>query len=138
MITTMIKICMMKASLMYNIDQTLIETIIKIESNYDVNARSSTNDHGLMQLNKKKIYDICQNIKVGTEMLQQCKNKYENKLGDAWIVCYNRGVHATKKLTKEKARRTKYYNKFKENYVPNKVYDMFKIRELDQQLSVGF
>ena len=137
MIQMMIQICTIKASMMYGVDQNLINTIIKAESNYNVHAVSTTHDHGLMQLHKQEVYEVCENIKRGTDLLNKCKQTYEKKLGDAWFVCYNTGIRGASGLTRQQALQHPYYKKIRSAYVSNKIHQRFPDRNLPKRLHDG-
>lgn len=60
---------------------TLVMAMIAVESNWNINASSATNDHGLMQINKRywgnqfdfeRIYEPEYNVKAGIYILNQC------------------------------------------------------------------
>ena len=112
-----IQMCMVKASLMQNVDVSAINAIVSLESNYKIKAVSSTKDYGLMQLHKKKIFDPCKNIEIGTSILKECRDKLSHKFLDfSWVVCYNRGLQGARNLGKQGVKANKYYHTFKRHY----------------------
>ena len=91
----------------YNVDEILIFSIIKAESNFNANATSNSNAKGLMQLmentavevaneikeeniTKEKIYEPKTNIKLGTYYFSTLLKKYNN-IGLA-LAAYNAGM----------------------------------------------
>lgn len=96
-----------KYSQEYNVDQLLIYSIIKAESNYKVNAKSKSNAIGLMQImlstaqeigkdlqieeiTEEKLYDAELNIKIGTAYFKSLLNKYNNV--NLALIAYNAGM----------------------------------------------
>lgn len=97
--------CVSKYAQMYNIDENLIYSIIKVESNFDANAVSSQNAQGLMQLmyataeevarknnielTEENILEPDINIKLGTIYLSTLLEKYE--CIEVALAAYNAG-----------------------------------------------
>lgn len=87
-----------QASQKYGVDQKLIRTIIKIESNFDPNAKSWAGAQGLMQLMPENSahygvtnpYDIGQNIDAGTRHIKDYINMYNGNMQMA-LAAYNCG-----------------------------------------------
>lgn len=92
----------------YNIDENLIYSIIKAESNFDVNATSNKNAKGLMQLLDSTAKELAQqeniqynenttlynpetNIMLGTKYISQLLSKYNNNIYLA-VIAYNAGI----------------------------------------------
>jgi hypothetical protein len=75
-----------------NLKPEVVVALIKVESGYNIHASSPTNDHGLMQLHGKRIYDIKGNINEGCDELMW---RLENKGGDyrAALAGYNGGTY---------------------------------------------
>ncbi|WP_099187587.1 lytic transglycosylase domain-containing protein [Tepidibacter mesophilus] len=75
-----------EASLKYNIDESLIKSVIQAESNFNPNATSSKGAMGLMQLmpatakslNVQNPYNVKENVLGGTKYLDSLLDKYDN------------------------------------------------------------
>lgn len=92
----------------YNIDFSLIMAIMKVESNYKPDTVSSTNDYGLMQINKcnhamlkdklgiNDFLDPEQNIRAGCYILRKLFEKYKDV--GLVLMAYNMGESGASKL----------------------------------------
>jgi len=86
------------AAARYNLDPTLIHSVISIESNFDPKAVSRKNARGLMQLmprtaelmGVKDAFDPGQNIDGGSHYLSDLLKKYKNDITLA-LAAYNAG-----------------------------------------------
>lgn len=99
-----------KYSKEYNVDENLVYALIKAESNFNTNAKSSKNAIGLMQLMESTAQEICEkmnlqisseeltqkllepdiNINIGTKYLSILIEKYGNI--EIAIIAYNAGI----------------------------------------------
>lgn len=93
-----IEIAIKKSSEKYGIDEDLIKTIIKIESNFNPNVTSKSGAKGLMQLmpinikayNVSDPYNIEENIDAGTKHIKEYLDRYNGDL-DMALIAYNYG-----------------------------------------------
>ena len=94
----------------YNVDENLVYALIKAESNFNSNAKSSKDAIGLMQLMESTAQDVCKktdlqisnedlkekllepeiNINIGTKYLSILIQKYGNV--EIAITAYNAGI----------------------------------------------
>ncbi len=92
------------AAARYNLDPTLIHSVISIESNFDPKAVSPKNARGLMQLmprtaelmGVKDSFDPAQNIDGGSHYLSDLLKKYGNDITLA-LAAYNAGPDSVDK-----------------------------------------
>lgn len=92
------------AAARYNLDPTLIHSVIAIESNFDPKAVSRKNARGLMQLmprtaelmGVKDSFDPGQNIDGGSHYLSDLLKKYKNDITLA-LAAYNAGPDSVDK-----------------------------------------
>lgn len=125
-----------EASKKYNVDEALIYSIIKTESNFKSKAKSNKDAQGLMQLlpstakwtakrekiKKYDLHDPRDNILLGTAYFSYLLKKTDGDVEKAWIA-YNAGIG---RLKDEKWRQieetTRYVQKL------NLVYPVYKFR----------
>lgn len=87
-----------KAAETYNLPVQLIEEVVRHESNFQINAKSSAGASGLMQLmpetakslGVKNIFDPVENVMAGSKYLRQMLDKYNGNIELA-LAAYNAG-----------------------------------------------
>ncbi len=87
-----------KASSKYNIPESLIKSVISVESNFNPGVISSAGAMGLMQLmpmtakylGVKNVWDVKQNIEGGTKYLRELTDKYDGNI-KLVLAAYNAG-----------------------------------------------
>lgn len=120
-----------KASQKHGIDENLIKSIIKVESNFNPNVVSSAGAKGLMQImpfNYDSLgitdpFDIEQNIEGGTKYIKKCLDMYNGDVEMA-LMAYNggsgrmasRGVNSVNDLYKMPKETQNYVSKVMEYY----------------------
>ncbi len=121
-----------------NIDMELVLAVIQVESNFDSNVVSETNDYGLMQINKvnheslqKKlsIYDFLDpydSVRAGIYMLSKldwCENDIQR------LMCYNMGVSGAKRAWRKGIQETEYTKKVLEakKEMKDKAYEVMML-----------
>ncbi len=129
-VMSIIQACLVKASLMNNVDISVLNAVASLESTYNIHAKSQTKDYGLMQLHNKKIFDPCKNAQEGAKLLKQAKEKLSVKLGSAWIIGYNLGVTGAKKFNRKSAKNFVYYKKFIKHHKSMNILDLLLFKDL--------
>ena len=100
----------------YNIDKYLVYAIIKVESNFEEQAKSTSNAIGLMQIMESTAVETANkidlnfikedllnpelNIKIGLEYFTNLLNRYNNNYNLA-IIAYNAGIGNVDKWIKD-------------------------------------
>ena len=104
-----------------NIDYSLVMALMKHESQYDASVVSTTNDYGLMQINKinhewlseelgiTDYLDEKQNINAGVYILGNLFEKYQDT--SKVLMAYNMGESNAKKLWKDGIYESRYSRK---------------------------
>lgn len=108
----------------YNVPFSLVLGVMKVESNFNPNVKSHTNDYGLMQINAcniswlretlgaNNILDPEYNIECGTLMLGDLYKRYNGDLNKV-LMAYNIGENGAKSLWKQGIFETSYCVKVK-------------------------
>ena len=120
-----------QSSKKYGVDENLIKSVIKVESNFDPNAVSSVGAKGLMQImpfNYESLgitdpFDIEQNIDGGTKYIKKCLDMYDGDVQMA-LMAYNggsgrmasRGVNSVNDLYKMPKETQNYVSKVMDYY----------------------
>ena len=84
----------------YGIDPNYVKATIAVESGFNPNAKSATNDYGLMQLNARyhgKVLNVDENLDKGCKYLAQCLKEFNGDMNKA-SMGYNMGIGGDKKL----------------------------------------
>lgn len=94
--------CLNRSAKRYRLASSLLKGVVATESNWDPNARSSANAHGLMQIQwpgtarhlgvrfKSQLYQPCKNIDLGARYLRQLIDRYQGDERLA-LAAYNYG-----------------------------------------------
>lgn len=103
------------------VDERLVVAVIMTESSFNVTARGSKGEIGLMQLRPEfhspkqpnKLFDPVYNISRGVKYLSTLNKKYgESYPKFNWIELYNRGPNSRPKTFKYTTKVKKYYIAF--------------------------
>ena len=130
-VNTAIENAIEQSSKKYGVDENLIKSVIKVESNFDPNAVSSVGAKGLMQImpfNYESLgitdpFDIEQNIDGGTKYIKKCLDMYDGDVQMA-LMAYNggsgrmasRGVNSVNDLYKMPKETQNYVSKVMDYY----------------------
>ena len=113
-------------SLKYGIEYELIVSVIAVESNFDIDAKSKTSDYGLMQINKVNhgwlkeqfgftdFTDPYQNIEAGCIILKDCIDNMTDY--HQALMAYNMGQSRVKNLIRQGTYSSKYSRKVMAKY----------------------
>lgn len=105
----------------YGISYAMVIAMIDVESSFDAEAISSTNDYGLMQINKINHKDNMDylnpydNVKHGIRELHKLTKKYEE--ADLVAMCWNCGETGARKLWEQGIYSTEYSRKVMEKKI---------------------
>jgi len=130
----------------YDVDPKLIAAVVRVESSFRVEAHSSRNAIGLMQItpdtgrwiaSKMKVdfreadlLDPLTNLRFGTWFLRYLMDRF-NKMDDA-LKAYNAGIYAITSNRTLSAETVKYVHKVKEVYIIYKIlypfWEMHSVR----------
>ena len=125
----------------YNIDYSFVMGVIQTESSFDSDTVSSTNDYGLMQINKinhqllkeklgiTDFLDPYQNSRSGLYILRNLFEKYEKP--EKVLMAYNLGETGAAKLWKQGIYETNYTTKVLSNTQAFKNYIDERMNEND-------
>jgi len=125
----------------YNIDYAFVMGVIQTESSFDSDTVSSTNDYGLMQINKinhkllkeklgiTDFLDPYQNSRSGLYILRNLFEKYETP--EKVLMAYNMGEGGAAKLWKQGIYETNYTTKVLSNTQAFKNYIDERMNEND-------
>ncbi len=110
----------------YGINPNYVKATIAVESGFNANAVSSTNDYGLMQLNARyngKVLNVDENLDKGCKYLAQCLKEFNGDMNKA-SMGYNMGIYGAKKSGADS---TSYSRKVVANYNSLKNNQKFSI-----------
>ena len=105
----------------YGISYELVLGIMEVESDFNPNLFSGTNDSGIMQINAANhewltkalqitdFFDPYQNILAGVYLLAEISGKYDTP--EEILMVYNCGPSGARRLWKQGVNKTKYTNK---------------------------
>lgn len=105
----------------YNLDFTLTIAVIQVESDFEHDLISSTDDYGLMQINKMNHAELTeilgvtdyldpeQNMRAGCYILRKLFEKYQSP--SLVLMAYNMGETGAKRLWREGVYETEYTQK---------------------------
>lgn len=129
-------------SFKYGIEYELIVSVIAVESNFDIDAKSKTSDYGLMQINKVNhgwlkeqfgftdFTDPYQNIEAGCIILKDCVDNMTDY--HQALMAYNMGQSRAKNLIRQGTYSSKYSRKVMAKYYEYKSVEASKANtELD-------
>lgn len=131
-------------SLKYGIEYELIVSVIAVESNFDIDAKSKTSDYGLMQINKVNhewlreqfgftdFTDPYQNIEAGCIILKDCVDNMTDY--HQALMGYNMGQSRAKNLIRQGTYSSKYSRKVMAKYYEYKSMEASETNtELEQR-----
>ncbi len=113
----------------YGIDPNMVKAIISVESGFNANAKSYTNDYGLMQVNAKYhgvILDVDKNIDKGCQIYSDSLRAFNGDKNKA-LMGYNMGVAGARKALRNGVDSTNYSRKVMANYDALKNNEKFNI-----------
>lgn len=105
----------------YDLDYSLMMAVIQVESDFDKNLISSTNDYGYMQINKMNHAELTrilgvtdyldpeQNMRAGCYIFRKLFEKYQQP--NLALMAYNMGETGAKRLWREGIYETEYTEK---------------------------
>lgn len=93
-------------SLIYGVDAKVAVSVAAVESNFNPNVIGITGDVGLFQLQPqsfpqytiKQLKDPKLNIVLGVQYLAKMKKECKYKDNNEWLLCFNMGPNAAKKV----------------------------------------
>lgn len=101
--------CVLFWSFINQVPPQLTTAMMKVESGTNPFARGSQGEVGLLQIKPKyvkesalQLSNSCTNVMVATGILRQLKYKCKHTLDKTYIVCFNTGVRAARKIKKPK------------------------------------
>jgi len=109
--------CVLFFSLMHNVDPTVTNAVIAVESGGNpLSISRDKQDFGLLQIRKKfhklttaQLLQPCTNIELGVKILAAAKKRCKHRVDNLYLVCYNAGVAGGSRL--KYPRRFPYYKK---------------------------
>ena len=86
-----------KEAIKQGVDPNIAVAVAKVESNFDQTKLGSKGEIGMFQImpyhaKGEDLWNISLNIRIGVALLKNASYICQD-MGQAWVVCYNNGIH---------------------------------------------